>query len=71
MAKKHCPKCTINFYIGRPFKAGCGDRSVCPDCGLAFNHGKRTTGIIRCWVGIDDDHKHLMDGEFVPMRKRV
>ena len=67
MIKKHCPKCTINFYIGRPFRAMHGVRSVCPECRLAFSHAETNEGTIRCWVGQHDDHKHLADGESVPV----
>ena len=71
MVKKHCPRCTINFYIGRPFEIECGERCRCPECRLVFHHAETKENIIRCWVGEDDDHKHLVDGESVPARRRA
>jgi hypothetical protein len=38
---------------------------------LAFNHAETNEATIRCWVGQYDDHKHLADGESVPVRRRA
>jgi hypothetical protein len=69
MTKKHCPKCTASFYIGRPSGAVRSNCSVCPECRLAFNHAEANKGTIRCWVGQHDDHKYLVGGEFIPAGK--
>ena len=71
MAKKHCPKCTVDFHVGNPAKTKCGHRSGCPECGLMFHHYKTEPNFVRCWVATDGDHKHLLDGEFVPIGKRA
>jgi len=71
MTKKYCTKCTITFDVGNPARTKCGDRSHCPECGLMFHHYMTEPNFVRCWVAVDGDHKYLVDGKFIPLKKRA
>jgi hypothetical protein len=36
-----------------------------------FHHYKTEPNFVRCWVAVDDDHKYLVDGKFIPLKKRA